>query len=66
MSKPEETFYKSLFEPNWQQLLGSEVSNALKSDSFSFSFMHLELRREHKEDYIKARKSKAEIGLQDS
>lgn len=41
-----ENVYNSLFEP------GNEISNAPENDSFSDSFMHLESRRDFKEDYM--------------
>lgn len=37
---------------------GSKISNASENDSFEISFIHLELRREHKEDYKKVGESK--------
>lgn len=44
-------------------MLGSKISNALENNSFAFSFMHLELRKEFKEDYTKVGESKVGIGL---
>lgn len=44
----------------------SKISNAPQNDSFAVSFLHWELRREHKEGYMKAKESKVGIGLQDS
>ena len=39
------------------------MSSTVES-SFVFSFMHLELKRERKEDYMRVSKSKIGIGLQ--
>lgn len=44
---------------------GSNISNALKNDSYAVSFIHLELKG-CKEAYVKAGESKVGIGLQDS
>lgn len=49
MSKPIENFYEYL-NPNWWQLLGSNFENSLENDSVEVSFMHLNLKREGKED----------------
>ena len=45
---------------------GSKISIAPESNSFADSFMHLNLRREYKEDYMEVGESKLGIGLQDS
>ena len=37
-----------------------------QNPSFAVSFMHLKLRREYKEDYMKVGESKVGIGSQDS
>lgn len=65
-SKPVESFYKSLFEPNRRYLPGSTISNAPENNSFTVSLMHLELRRERKEDEMEVGESKVGIGLQES
>lgn len=52
-----------LFEPKLMTWLGSKILHALKNDSFIVSFIHLELKREHKEDYMKVKENKAWIGL---
>lgn len=41
---------------------GSKISNAPPNNSFATSFLHLKLRRGHKEDYMETGKSKAGIG----
>ena len=46
-------------------MLGIKISNALESNSFAVSFMHLKLKRGHKEDYRKVGESKAGVGLDD-
>ena len=46
-------------------MLGSKISVALENNNFAVSFIHLQLRRDHKEDYIMMGESKAGIGLQD-
>lgn len=43
-------------------LLISKISNAPKYDSFAISFLHLKLKRDHKEDYMKAVDSKGSGG----
>lgn len=40
-------------------MLGSKIPNAPESNSFAVSFILLELRRKHKENYMKVRESKA-------
>lgn len=47
-------------------LLGNKIANAPENDSCAVSFMCLELKREHKEDYMEVRESKGWSGLQDS
>ena len=47
-------------------MLGSKISNAPENNSSAASFMHLELRREGKKDYMAVGESKAGIELQDS
>ena len=48
-------------------MLGSKISGALESNSFTTYFMHLGLWREvHKEDCMEVGESKVRIGLQDS
>lgn len=42
---------------------GSKISSDLENDCFAVSFIPMELRREHKEDYIRVGKSKAEKSL---
>lgn len=42
---------------------GSKTSNAPENASFAASFMHLELRRQCKEDYMRVGESKAGTGL---
>ena len=46
-------------------MLGSKISNALKNNRFAISFMHVRLRREHKEDYLRVEGSRVSIGLED-
>lgn len=43
----------------------SKISNALENVRFAISSMHLKLRGEFKEDYMKVRESKVGTGLQD-
>lgn len=45
-----ENFYNSIFEPNWGHC---QETNSPEKDGFAVFLMHLELRREYKEDYIK-------------
>lgn len=62
MSKPVEKFYESLFEPNRGHCLeasSQQTEKMLPRMSFSIPFIYLELRRAHKEDCKKVRKSKA-------
>ena len=47
-------------------VLGSKISSARENESFVVSLIHLESRRESKEDYRKAGESKVGIGLQES
>lgn len=42
----------------------TEMSNALERDNFAVSFMHLKIRRELKEDYMKRGESKVGTELQ--
>lgn len=44
-------------------MLRSEISDAVEMDSFAMSFMHLVLRREHKEDYTEVGGSTARWGM---
>lgn len=62
VSKPVEKFYESLFEPNRGHCLkasSQQTEKMLPRMSFSIPFIYLELRRAHKEDCKKVRKSKA-------
>lgn len=52
MSKSVANFYKSLFEPH-DNIWGSKISNVLENNSLVVSLIHLEFRRELKEDYMK-------------
>lgn len=45
---------------------GSYILNAPKNNSFTSSFLHLNLRREPKEGYMKVGKRMGENGLQNS
>lgn len=45
---------------------GRKISNAPKNSCFAASFMHLTLKRKHKEGYMKEGKSKVGFGLQGS
>lgn len=47
MSRLMENFYE-FFETNWPQ-----ISDAPENASFAISFIHLELKRECKENYMK-------------
>lgn len=40
-------------------IVGSKISTSPKNDNFAVLCIHLELRRELKEDYMKVRESKA-------
>ena len=40
-----------------------KTSDAPEKDSFAVSFVHLKLRQEPKEDYMKVGESKVRIGL---
>lgn len=42
-------------------MLGSKISNAQDNNSFATAFMHLRLRREFKEDYMRVGESKIRI-----
>lgn len=61
MSTPVENFSKSLFEPKLTAFPGSKISDAPESKSFAMSFIHLELRRGEKEDYMKLRENKPQV-----
>lgn len=39
----------------------SRTSNVLVNDSFAVAFIHLELRRKHKEDYMKEENGKCRV-----
>ena len=43
-------------------MLESNISNAPENNTFAVSFMHLELGRECKEDYMEVEESKAGTG----
>lgn len=51
-------FYKSFLSPA-DDKLESKTPNALLNDSFAVVFIHLELRRDPKEDYRNVGESKA-------
>lgn len=51
---------------HWEARSQQAETNASWNDSFAVSFVHLELRRECKKDYVRAAESKAEIGLRGS
>lgn len=44
----------------------SKISRTPENDSFAVSLIHLELRKESVEDYMKVGESKVAIGLQNS
>ena len=50
MSKPVETSYQKLFEPELVTSVGKQNLKCSREHSFAVSFIHLELRRGHKED----------------
>ena len=45
---------------------GNTIANAQENNSLAASFIHLKLRRWHKEDYVEVGESKAGTGLPDS
>lgn len=47
-------------------MLKGKISNSLENDGFTISFIHSELRKEHREDDTKVGESEAGTGLQDS
>lgn len=62
-----EDFYKNLFAPkNTPGRNLTRLRKVLQRISLQLSFIHLRLRRAHKEDYRKVGKGKMVIGLQDS
>lgn len=70
-SEPVEDVYKNLFDPDrehtWKQDLNRLRLMLPKNDSLQLFLMHLELRKEFKEDYyIKLGESKVGIGLPNS
>lgn len=63
-SKPEEKFYKILFEPTCRQARKQDLK-CCREWQFAVSVIYLELRKEHKEDFMVG-KNKAGIEIKDN